>query len=183
MKPPLKWIFGTLFRLPAWMLHLNNHKILEDDNIFLHQQMHHYRACDDILQQGIYLPTQSDAVVAAFQRWLKDYGVQDRMWSPHTPLHAFETGQEMLSRHDLITRGATHTDCVSCQKAKSWLQRVEPALSVASILLAIRAIAGRSGVRWLPALMAAIAYFGKRKATATIRAMEVGEWPPLRNRS
>ncbi len=38
MPPPMSWLFAVVFRMPAWVSHLSNHKILEDDNIFLHHQ-------------------------------------------------------------------------------------------------------------------------------------------------
>jgi len=38
MPAPLKLIFGISFRLPEAILHISNHKILEDDNVFLHAQ-------------------------------------------------------------------------------------------------------------------------------------------------
>lgn len=38
MPLPLNLIFGISFRLPEAFLHISNHKILEDDNVFLHAQ-------------------------------------------------------------------------------------------------------------------------------------------------
>ena len=38
MSAPMSWIFNVAFRLPQWYTHLSNHRILEDDNIFLHKQ-------------------------------------------------------------------------------------------------------------------------------------------------
>jgi len=183
MKAPLRWVFATLFRGPAWMLHLNNHKILEDDNIFLHHQMHHYRALEDHWQDETYLPTDSDRVVLAFrQKWLPKYGMQDRMWTRHTREGAYADGSRMLSRDALLERGTTHTElCTSCSKAKTWLDRIEPVFGVSAVVCLIRAIGG-TRVQWVPGLLAVFTYMGKLKISRMRRSMEIGDWPPPRNR-
>jgi len=96
MPPPMSWLFAVVFRMPAWVSHLSNHKILEDDNIFLHHQDKTLRSPhirtnkraqllqeeyssveeeEDVLarawQTRYYLPSRADSLVAAYRRWLE----------------------------------------------------------------------------------------------------------------
>jgi phenylpropionate dioxygenase-like ring-hydroxylating dioxygenase large terminal subunit len=180
MKPPLKWIFSLAFRQPGFLLHLNNHKILEDDNIFLHYQGHNYRALESF-EKGTYLPTRADAAVIAFQRWMKEYE-RERSWSLHTPPGAFLARDEVLPRDALIERKHAHTEsCSVCLNARRRLEQADSVLGMGAIIFAIRAVGGNR-VRWSAVLVAGIFYALKQKAGRMRGDMETGSWPPPRNK-
>jgi len=189
MKPPMKWIFSLAFRQPAFLLHLSNHKILEDDNIFLHAQGHNYRMLvqqNKTFRDGTYLPTTADAVVIAFHRWLKKYESQHSHWSPHTPPGSFLDRDVVLTQSELLDRKHTHTQaCSSCSSTKKWLERLDPVLGVGTFLCTIRAFgvgATNSIIRWRFGILACILYSIKIKLCGMRKNMDDGIWPPPRNK-
>lgn len=90
------------------LLHVNNHKILEDDNVFLHHQERAlYRPLNLLSLEGdacattaatqwrkrYFLPTPADAAVAALRTWLERYGDGEGvLWSPHVRLPVAAAG-------------------------------------------------------------------------------------------
>eukprot|EP00960_Hanusia_phi_P042685 755656-Hanusia_phi.AAC.3 len=133
MPLPLQLIFKFSFSLPSFLLHLNNHKILEDDNIFLHFQgrvlKHEARYRNGTLlspdwRARYFLPTKSDALVSmkassakfsmisirgAFRQWVEKYtGGEGAAWSPYaTELNSDRiswTREELLEVKDFCFR-------------------------------------------------------------------------------
>jgi hypothetical protein len=76
------------------LLHVNNHKILEDDNVFLHYQeraLHGGSGGGGFestrWRQRYLLPTPADAAVAALRLWLERHGEGGgAVWSPRARL-------------------------------------------------------------------------------------------------
>jgi hypothetical protein len=80
------------------LLHVNNHKILEDDNVFLHHQERALYRPLNLLGDGTtatttqwrkryFLPTPANAAVAALRTWLERYGsFEGVLWSPNARL-------------------------------------------------------------------------------------------------
>lgn len=76
MPLPLSLIFKIAFSLPSFLLHLNNHKILEDDNVFLHFQgkllqgearFRRGNLLSPDWKTRFFLPTKSDTLVSMKQ--------------------------------------------------------------------------------------------------------------------
>ena len=71
---PLRWVLGFAFtKQPTWLSHLSTHRILEDDNVFLHAQGLAYRAGSATQlapdwPRRLHMPITSDAMVIAFRR-------------------------------------------------------------------------------------------------------------------
>lgn len=142
--------------------------------------MHAYRKVGFF--DGTYLPTAADSSVVAFHRWLRDFGDVENMWSPYkTP----ENADVLLSRDELIERKQSHTDqCASCSGARKRMkQLVEPALGATAALFAVRAFSGSKRVRLVQGLVALAILFAKEKVKGIVRRMDVGIWPPPRNRN
>lgn len=110
-------MFQVAFRLPRAALHLNNHRILEDDNVFLHHQGRSLAAAGG-WRRAYHLPTQADAAVAAYRRWLDAFGVNAAApqstaagGEPEPPLRA--------SREHLVERLHAHTmSCRQCEQSR-----------------------------------------------------------------
>ena len=100
-------------RVTLWQL--TTHKILEDDNIFLHAQGHTYRAGSSAKlapgwQRRLHMPITSDAMVIAFHRWLDKFtSGGGAPWSPQmvqtagTPANVLprrSSREEVLERYD-----------------------------------------------------------------------------------
>ena len=144
MPLPLRWIFNVAFRLPVFYNHMSNHRILEDDNIFLHRQdlalrrpLHRRLPAparpgrrprgleaeeldEDLLAPGwkrrVYLPSESDALVVAYRAWLQRFSRgRGAPWA--TGGATMEGTGERSSRAALVERLESHTRrCAVCSK-------------------------------------------------------------------
>ncbi|KAJ1457783.1 hypothetical protein M885DRAFT_514857 [Pelagophyceae sp. CCMP2097] len=190
LAQPQKFLFNQVLpRAPAWANHLSNHKVLEDDNIFLHHAGDAYRdaaaAAGDAgrlhprnLTKQLYLPTAADAAVVAYRNWLDTYTDHGAVFltpgePPATP-----------SREALVDRGRSHTaDCSSCRQAQLTAAAVESRARFAAfgaLLLAV--VAEDRAVRLGLVVTAAALYLARRAAERLGHELEHGSYPPPRNR-
>jgi len=124
---------SLLLRLrPLWLQHLGNHKVLEDDQVFLHWQE---RVLEDrggsvAAPRAFFLATAADGYVGALHDWVNRHGGEP---FPGQALPA------RLDRRALMDRLHSHTDhCRACSGALTAIQRWRPlvgALPWAGILL------------------------------------------------
>ena len=120
---------------PRWYSHINNNRVLEDDQIFLHIQ-ERMLAQDGVgkasptenqlYAQTCYLPTAADCYVVAFRKWVSEFAADPffgQSLSPELPTEA------------LMDRYHSHTEhCSSCRLA---LQRVQQIRKFALVLSVI----------------------------------------------
>ena len=61
---------------PRWLQHIGNHKVLEDDQVFLHWQERTLAAAGGsaFAERAFFLPTAADVYVAALHRWINNNG-------------------------------------------------------------------------------------------------------------
>ena len=120
---------------PRWLQHIGNHKVLEDDQVFLHWQERAFAAAGGsaAASRAFFLPCESDVYVSALHRWVNG--------------HAGEpfAGQSLPPRQStdsLMDRLHSHTQhCRSCSVALRRLRRLRPflwaVLWLSSVLVAL----------------------------------------------
>jgi hypothetical protein len=112
--------------------HLGNHKVLEDDQVFLHWQERQLeaRGGSEALARSCYLATSSDRYVQALHRWVLEHG------GLPFPASALES---RLGLRALMDREESHTrHCQACSGALKALRRWRPVAPVlAWIALAV----------------------------------------------
>ncbi|EFN56079.1 hypothetical protein CHLNCDRAFT_145588 [Chlorella variabilis] len=113
--------------MPAFLGHLGNNSVLDEDNIFLHMQA---RACflpaeQESVRRGMgekpagqvyYMPAASDAYVSAFRNWMKSVAGG----GPFGPMNAdwLRRAGPRLSDEQLLDHYHSHTKrCSVCQPA------------------------------------------------------------------
>jgi len=122
------------------LVHVNNHKILEDDNVFLHHQERAlYRPLNLLYLKGdactttattqwrkrYFLPTPADAAVAALRTWLERYGDSEGvLWSPHVRLPTAAAGA--TAGTDATSGSATGAMDVGTGSSRSGAVRMTP---------------------------------------------------------
>jgi len=110
-----------LLRLrPVWLQHLGNHKVLEDDQIFLHWQERQLerRGRSGAAGTAFHLPTGSDLYVRALHDWVNAHGGDPFPADPLPP---------RLDRLDLMDRERSHTrHCAACSGALAGIRRWRP---------------------------------------------------------
>ena len=105
---------------PRWLQHIGNHKVLEDDQVFLHWQERVLEAAggSSEAQRAFYLPTTSDRYVAALHRWVNAHGGEP---------FAGQALPERQGVERLMDRYHSHTvHCRSCSTALIWVRRLQP---------------------------------------------------------
>ena len=141
---------------PRWLQHIGNHKVLEDDQVFLHWQERTLETAGGsaAAERAFFLPTAADVYVAALHRWINNNGGE--------PF----AGQPLPDRQPtsaLMDRYHSHTiHCRSCSRALIWIRRAQPIgwglLWAGAILIGINAgwrlislglILSGSGALWL----------------------------------
>ena len=106
---------------PRWLQHIGNHKVLEDDQVFLHWQERQLERAGGsaAAERAFFMPTQADVYVSALHRWLQGHGGEP-----------FQ-GQSLpvrQNRVELMDRFNSHTrHCRSCSQALRWIRRSRPA--------------------------------------------------------
>jgi hypothetical protein len=113
---------ARLLRLrPEWLQHINNHVVLEDDQIFLHHQERvlEQRGGSKELPRSCYLATGADRYIQALHEWVVKEGGEP---FPENHLPA------LLPDAPLLERWQSHSQhCRSCRQADQrleFLQRV-----------------------------------------------------------
>lgn len=112
---------GLLLRLrPLWLQHLGNHKVLEDDQIFLHWQERVLERQGGSAEAGraFFLATAADGYVKALHDWINRHGGEPFAGQPLPP---------RLDRLALMDRQHSHTDhCRACSGAQAAIHRWRP---------------------------------------------------------
>lgn len=110
-----------LLRLrPVWLQHLGNHKVLEDDQIFLHGQERQLerRGRSGAASTAFHLATGSDLYVRALHDWVNAHGGDPFPADPLPP---------RLDRLALMDRERSHTrHCAACSGALAGIRRWRP---------------------------------------------------------
>jgi phenylpropionate dioxygenase-like ring-hydroxylating dioxygenase large terminal subunit len=104
---------------PRWYSHLNQNRVLEDDQIFLHYQERYLEALGGSTKysQACYLPTKADLYVAEFRQWVNLYHSEPFF---HRPLPLTQTTEQLLDRYHSHTK-----KCASCRQALKRLQQIK----------------------------------------------------------
>jgi hypothetical protein len=115
-------------RVPDWLQHFQQNRVLDDDNIFLAVQERRL-----VMKEGdttaswnknYYLPTKADLFIAQFRKWVSQYGGG----GPFGPLTKHDlseidlrTPELLLNRYDQHVR-----HCSSCSRALASVQKWKP---------------------------------------------------------
>ena len=104
---------------PTWYSHINQNGVLEDDQIFLHNQERYLETLGggDNYSKAFYLPTKADLYVSELRQWVNLYHADpfgDRQLPP------------ALSKEELLDRYHSHTkNCRSCSQALSNIKKIK----------------------------------------------------------
>eukprot|EP00624_Nannochloropsis_granulata_P003534 evm.model.NODE_27969_length_46271_cov_24.043224.5 len=129
---------ALFLRIPDWLQHLQQNRVLDDDNIFLAVQERRL-----VMGEGdstaswakrYYLPTKADLFVAQFRKWIEKFGGG----GPFGPLTKNDLEEldwktlpdVLLNRYDQHTR-----HCSSCSRALATVQRWKPRVFGAGLLI------------------------------------------------
>ena len=162
---------------PRWLQHIGNHKVLEDDQVFLHWQERTLAAAGGsaVAERAFFLPTAADVYVAALHRWINNNGGE--------PF----AGQPLPDRQPtsaLMDRYHSHTiHCRSCSRALIWIRRAQPIgwglLWAGAILIGINA---GWGLISLGLILSGSGALGLRQARRWERGLLAGDGQAPRNR-
>ena len=161
---------------PRWLQHIGNHKVLEDDQVFLHWQERTLEAAGGsaAAERAFFLPTAADVYVAALHRWLNHNGGE--------PF----AGQPLPNRQPttaLMDRYVSHTiHCRSCSTALIWIRRAQPVcwglLWFGAILIGIN---GGWGLISIGLIVSAGGSLGLRQTKRWERGLLAGDGQAPRN--
>ena len=131
LKPRLNLPAMVFRRLPDWLNHMGQLKVLDDDNIFLPLQER--RVTDVGGWRGNYVtPTSADAYVRAYRRAYDAAGAV-----PHAKHAVDYFRQGPLDKEDLLDRFSQHTKhCASCSGALKNAKKVAKASKAGLVVLA-----------------------------------------------
>jgi len=182
---PLKFVFQATFspNVPAFLSHIINHQILEDDNIFLHEQGKRFVPNGTMSadwRERMYMPTSSDVAVVQYKRWLEKFGSSGVAWA--SPSQDVPTAS--ANKAALIERLTSHTaHCSSCAGALETATSLQQVAEIVLVLGIVSAMLLDAEWRWVAALVVLVA-FAVRGASRMLEAkLTVGEYPPPRNRT
>tara|TARA_B100002051_G_scaffold48061_2_gene42661 strand:+ start:601 stop:1926 length:1326 start_codon:yes stop_codon:yes gene_type:complete len=159
---------------PRWLQHIGNHKVLEDDQIFLHcqervlERLGGSAAADRVF----YLPTRSDVYVSALYRWLQSHG-----GGPFDgqPLPAVQQTDALMDRYN------THT--VHCQSCSTALKRIRAARPwLWGGLWGSAALIGTGHQTWLAVVIACLSGLLLRQTALWQQGLIAGDAQPPRNK-
>lgn len=136
---------------PRWLQHIGNHKVLEDDQVFLHWQERVLAAAGGsaAVERAFYLPTAADRYVAALHRWVKAHGGEPFAGQALPPRQGLES---LMDRYNSHTR-----QCRSCAQALKRLRALKPWLWGGLWLSAVLMGLGQLGALSLLGVLLAIA--------------------------
>ena len=161
---------------PRWLQHIGNHKVLEDDQVFLHWQERVLESAGGSAasERAFFLPTEADDYVAALHRWINNHGGEPFAGQPLPPRQNVDA---------LMDRYHSHTvHCRSCSQALRWIRIGQPwcwvALWTAAVLIGL----GQMG--WLSAsgvLLAVISALFLQRLRQWERGLTAGDGLAPRN--
>jgi phenylpropionate dioxygenase-like ring-hydroxylating dioxygenase large terminal subunit len=161
---------------PRWLQHIGNHKVLEDDQVFLHWQERVLETAGGsaAAEQAFALPTSSDVYVKALHRWVNRQGGGPFAGQPLPPRQDVEV---------LMDRYHSHTKhCRSCSVALRRIRSLRPWLWGSLWLSAVLVGAGQlSWLLWLGIGLAALSGLALRQTSRWQRGMLVGDGQAPRN--
>ena len=159
---------------PRWYSHINQNRILEDDQIFLHYQERFFQELGGSkdVSKAFFLPTEADAYVFELHQWINQYSIDpfdNQQLSPP------------LENDILLERYHSHTEiCGSCSSALVNLRKVRKVLVAAGIFcwLLLPLLVQKDIITIIPTLIliAAWLYLGKLE-----RSLLEGDQVPTRN--
>ena len=162
---------------PRWLQHIGNHKVLEDDQVFLHWQERTLEAAGGsaVAERAFFLPTTADVYVAALHRWINNNGGEPFAGQPLP---------ERQPTSALMDRYHSHTiHCRSCSRALIWIRRAQPIgwglLWAGAILIGINA---GWGLISLGLILSGSGALGLRQARRWERGLLAGDGQAPRNR-
>lgn len=172
--------------VPRWYSHMSQNAILEDDQIFLHEQERLLEREASVesrtYAQSCYMPAPADVYVQAFRRWLTEHAGGSPAW----PEGVSAALPPRMSRTELLDRFNSHTvHCSSCSAAHANLVKARKALRVVSLvaLAGCAALVARSApTAWALAAagVAAGAALLRELFGTWVRKMRQGPYPPPR---
>jgi phenylpropionate dioxygenase-like ring-hydroxylating dioxygenase large terminal subunit len=166
---------------PRWYSHLGQNMILEDDQIFLHQQERYLAQSDPNIAKAFYLPTKADLFVFEFRQWFSHYQADP---FPGQALPPTPTREQLLERYQSHTK-----HCRSCRDALERIQLIRRVLAgVAIVSLALSpvwAIITPTVTPWVLlnsslAILASVGWWGLGQLTDRLIH---GRLHPVRNQS
>jgi phenylpropionate dioxygenase-like ring-hydroxylating dioxygenase large terminal subunit len=111
---------------PRWYSHIGQNRVLEDDQIFLHDQERSLAASQQPYAKACYLPTAADKFVFEFRAWVSRYQADpfpDQSLPPR------------LTTEALMDRYHSHTQhCASCRGALTRIQQWQNACLIGGLL-------------------------------------------------
>ena len=140
---------------PRWLQHIGNHKVLEDDQVFLHWQERVLERAggSPAVERSFFMPTTADVYVAALHRWLNANGGEPFAGQPLPPRQ---------STTALMDRYNSHT--IHCRSCSSALKRIRAArpwawalLWGSAVLVGIQQGSGWSSTGLVTAALSALA--------------------------
>ncbi|KAL4451506.1 hypothetical protein ABPG75_007168 [Micractinium tetrahymenae] len=129
-------LIPLLFKLsPAFLGHLGNNNVLDEDNIFLHmQEEESARRGMGVkpVSQVYYMPAASDAYVSGFRTWLANVA-GGGPWGPMDTSYLQRAGPR-LSEEQLLDHYHAHTKrCSICQTALQYIRLARAAAAVVGL--------------------------------------------------
>jgi phenylpropionate dioxygenase-like ring-hydroxylating dioxygenase large terminal subunit len=162
---------------PRWLQHIGNHKVLEDDQVFLHWQERVLERAggSPAADRAFFMPNTADVYVAALHHWLNNNGGE--------PF----AGKDLPERQrtaDLMDRYYSHTQ--SCRSCSTALRRIRAARPWAWVVLwgaAALVGLGQGGV-WsaIGVVVAALAGLTLRQVSRWEKGLIRGDGAAPRNR-
>ena len=113
---------------PQWYNHINQHGILEDDQIFLHHQERYLEALGGSAKysKAFYLATKADLYVSELRQWVNLFDADPFKDRPLPPA---------LPKEELLDRYHSHTkNCKSCSQALKNIQKIKVGAIALTIL-------------------------------------------------
>ena len=158
------------------MQHIGNHKVLEDDQVFLHWQERVFETAGGsaAAEQAFALPTSADVYVKALHRWVNRQGGGPFAGRPLPPRQDVEV---------LMDRYHSHTKhCRSCSGALRRIRSLRPWLWGSLWLSAVLIGAAQlSWLFWLGIGLAALSGLSLRQTSRWQRGLLVGDCQAPRN--
>ncbi len=162
---------------PRWLQHIGNHKVLEDDQVFLHWQERVLERAGGSAAAGraFSLPTAADVYVKALHRWVQSNGGEPFAGQPLPPRQNLEALMDRYHSHTL--------HCRSCSVALRRIRLLRPWLWAAIWLSAV--LVGVSPLSWLFGVGVGLAAFSGLSLLQTSRweqGLLAGDGQAPRNR-